>query len=86
MMTAVFSDSTMGEAQRRELLCGGEAFVHPATPASRELVASTRELIADAFGGRDPETAQHGMAVEEPGCVPEEPALEYESRALSGAS
>ncbi|GII02339.1 phytanoyl-CoA dioxygenase family protein [Planobispora takensis] len=65
MMTAVFSNSSMGEAQRRELLYGGEVFVYSATPASRELVAFTRELIADAFGGRDPETAQHDMAVEE---------------------
>ncbi|MCG5220659.1 2OG-Fe(II) oxygenase family protein [Streptosporangium soli] len=64
-MTSVFSNSRVDDDTRRHLLFQGEVFVYSASPASAELVGFARELIAEAFGGRDPETAQFDMAVEE---------------------
>ncbi|MGC5009321.1 hypothetical protein ACLQ2R_01015 [Streptosporangium sp. DT93] len=64
-MTTVFSNSGVDDETRRELLYGGQVFVYPATPASGLLAAFARELVAEAFGGRDPETAQFDMPVEE---------------------
>lgn len=64
-MTTVFSNSVVDDDTRRGLLYEGKVFVHSATPASRDLVDFARELIAEAFGDRDPETAQFDMPVEE---------------------
>ncbi|GAA2867148.1 hypothetical protein GCM10010517_26680 [Streptosporangium fragile] len=64
-MTTVFSNSEADDDTRRELLYRGQVFVYSATPASRELVGFAGELIAEAFGGRDPQTAQFDMPVEE---------------------
>ncbi|MEQ4721128.1 hypothetical protein [Nonomuraea sp. B19D2] len=65
MMTAVFLNSGVNDEKRREMLFKGEVFVYSAAPATTELVTFARELIDDAFGGLDPETAQHEMPVEE---------------------
>ncbi|MGN9845702.1 hypothetical protein ACTMTI_47030 [Nonomuraea sp. H19] len=65
MMTAVFSNSRVSDDARRELLYQGEVFVYSASPAMTELVGFARELISEAFGGLDPETAQHEMPVED---------------------
>lgn len=65
MMTTVFSDSSVTDEQRRELLFRGEVFVYSASPATTALIGFARELIAEAFGDLDPETAQHVMPVEE---------------------
>ncbi|WP_329426475.1 hypothetical protein OG339_40175 [Streptosporangium sp. NBC_01495] len=64
-MTTVFSNSVVDDETRRELLYQGQVFVYSATPASALLAAFARELIAEAFGERDPETAQFDMPVEE---------------------
>lgn len=64
-MTTVFSNSVVDDDTRRGLLYEGKVFVHSATPASGDLVDFARELIAEAFGDRDPETAQFDMPVEE---------------------
>ncbi|MCP2340636.1 2OG-Fe(II) oxygenase family protein [Actinomadura rupiterrae] len=64
-MTSVFSNAAMDDDTRRGMLFQGELFVYSATPASRALVEFARELVAEAFGGRDPETAQHEMEVNE---------------------
>ncbi|GAA4180937.1 hypothetical protein GCM10022252_04530 [Streptosporangium oxazolinicum] len=64
-MTTVFSNSVVDDDTRRELLYQGQVFVYSATPASALLAAFARELIAEAFGERDPETAQFDMPVEE---------------------
>ncbi|MEU0570256.1 hypothetical protein ABZ297_33390 [Nonomuraea sp. NPDC005983] len=63
-MTTVFSNSSVDDDARRELLFRGEVFVYPATAASGELVAFARELVAEAFGDLDPRTAQHELPVE----------------------
>ncbi|MEU3167771.1 hypothetical protein [Streptosporangium sp. NPDC006930] len=64
-MTTVFSNSLVDDDTRRELLYQGQVFVYSATPASTLLALFARELIAEAFGERDPETAQFDMPVEE---------------------
>ncbi|MGS2642728.1 hypothetical protein [Streptosporangium sp. LJ11] len=64
-MTTVFSNSVVDDDTRREQLYQGQVFVYSATPASAQLAAFARELIAEAFGERDPETAQFDMPVEE---------------------
>jgi hypothetical protein len=64
-MTTVFSNSVVDDETRRGLLYQGQVFVYSASPASAELVGFARELIADAFGARDPATAQFDMPVEE---------------------
>ncbi|WP_436758528.1 hypothetical protein [Streptosporangium sp. V21-05] len=64
-MTTVFSNSVVDDDTRREQLYQGQVFVYSATPASARLAAFARELIAEAFGERDPETAQFDMPVEE---------------------
>ncbi|WP_440100461.1 hypothetical protein [Streptosporangium sp. H16] len=63
-MTTVFSNSAVNDDTRREQLYQGQVFVYSATPASAQLAAFARELIAEAFGERDPETAQFDMPVE----------------------
>ncbi|MFC4908717.1 hypothetical protein [Actinomadura gamaensis] len=55
----------MDDDTRRGLLFQGELFVYSATPASLALVEFARKLIAEAFGDRDPELAQHEMEVGE---------------------
>jgi hypothetical protein len=64
-MTTVFSNSVVDDETRRGLLYQGQVFVYSASPASIELVGFARELISDAFGARDPATAQFDMPVEE---------------------
>jgi hypothetical protein len=64
-MTTVFSNARVNDDTRRSRLYDGQVHVYSATPASRELIDFARELIADAFGNRNPETAQFDMPVEE---------------------
>jgi hypothetical protein len=64
-MTTVYSNSAVDDDVRRGLLYGGDLFVYSATPSSLALVRLARDLIEEAFGGRDPETAQFDMAVED---------------------
>ncbi|WP_157248871.1 hypothetical protein [Nonomuraea typhae] len=64
-MTSVFSNSTLEDDARRARLFKGEIFTFSATTATTELITFAQELIEEAFGGRDPETAQHEMPVEE---------------------
>src|SRR5262245_4748667 len=65
MMTTVFANAQVSDDARRAQLYGGQVFVYGATPASRALIEFTRQLIADAFGRRDPQTAQFDLPVEE---------------------
>ncbi len=64
-MTTVFSNSLVDDETRRGLLYRGNVFAYSATPASKDLIALATELITEAFGDRDPETAQFDMPVEE---------------------
>ena len=64
-MNTVFSNSTMDDEARRQNLYNGQIFVFSARPSTTALIEHARELIAEAFGSIDPETAQHKMPVEE---------------------
>lgn len=64
-MNSVFFDPNVSDDERRTQLYNGQLFVYTATPGARKLVAFASELVEDAFGGRDPELAQHDMPVEE---------------------
>ena len=64
-MNTVYSNSPMDDEARRQQLYEGQLFVYSATPASLALIEHARELISEAFGSLDPETAQYEMPVEE---------------------
>jgi hypothetical protein len=64
-MTTVLSNARVDDETRRSRLYDGQVFVYGATPVSRELIDFARELIADAFGPRNPETSQFDMPVED---------------------
>ena len=64
-MTSIIVDPGVSDDQRRSSLYAGDLFVHTGSAAIREFVAFTRGLVEDAFGGLDPETAQHEMDVKD---------------------
>ena len=64
-MNAVFFDSTMAEAQRRNALYKGELFVYSPTPSSRALCEFARELSKEAFAPHEPTKAQFEMSPQE---------------------
>ena len=64
-MNTVYSNSPMDDEARRHQLYEGQLFVYSATPASLALIEFARELISEAFGSLDPETAQYETPVEE---------------------
>jgi hypothetical protein len=66
-MNSVFFDSAQDDDARRAGLYAGQLYAYSPAPggAANDLVALARELITEAFGGRDPELAQHDMPVEE---------------------
>jgi hypothetical protein len=64
-MNSVFFDPALDDDERRNLLYSGQLFVYAPTPGAKKLVAFARQMVEDAFRGRDPELAQHDMPVEE---------------------
>jgi hypothetical protein len=64
-MNSIFFDPHLDDDTRRKWLYAGQLFVLNPTRASLALVELSKELIAEAFGGRDPEHAQFEMAVED---------------------
>lgn len=64
-MTTVHSNPAFDDAARREHLYAGDVMVYGASPATLALVQFTRELVEEAFGALDPQTAQDEMPVEE---------------------
>jgi hypothetical protein len=61
----VFSNPSVDDDSRRQNLYNGQVVVCSATPGSVAFTEHARQLIADAFGDRDPQTAQFHMPVEE---------------------
>ncbi|HVP59759.1 MAG TPA: hypothetical protein VMT11_04350 [Myxococcaceae bacterium] len=53
----------MGDDERRRRLFDGEIFLYSPRPSSLAFVEFTRGLLREAFGTRDPETAQDEMEV-----------------------
>src|SRR5579862_9281985 len=64
-MTAVHFDARIPDAERRRRIYEGDIFVYSPTPQALELIELARQMIVDAFGGSDPELAQHDMPVKE---------------------
>ncbi|MEU0498655.1 hypothetical protein [Mycobacterium sp. NPDC006124] len=61
MSIAVHFDQPVGGSIRRALVHGGAVNVTSPSPTSVALAMFARELIGDAFGGRDPELAQFDL-------------------------
>lgn len=64
-MTTILFNADVTDEERRARLYSGQVLVYDASPASLALVEHARDLIAEAFGPIDPQTAQHHMPVEE---------------------
>jgi hypothetical protein len=64
-MHTVYVDPQMSDDDRRERLYDGDLFVLPPTAATLAYVDFTRELVEEAFTGKDPQTAQYDMPVED---------------------
>jgi hypothetical protein len=62
--TVIFNPNTT-DAERRASLYDGHVLLYSASPESLALVEHARDLISEAFGRRDPQTAQYEMPVEE---------------------
>src|SRR5919106_5193324 len=64
-MNTLLFDAALDESARRAQLYEGQLFVYSPSPSSLGLVELARQLIADAFGALDPETAQYHMPAEQ---------------------
>jgi len=64
-MAAVHFDSTLDDDARRQRIYAGDLFVHSPSPSSLTLVELARELLDEAFEGRDPRMAQFDYEVAE---------------------
>jgi hypothetical protein len=64
-MNTLFFDRRVPDDVRRQQLYQGQLFVYSPTSGSLGLVELARELIHEAFGSLDPETAQHHMVPEQ---------------------
>lgn len=64
-MHTVFSNPSMDDATRRRYLYSGQVIAYSATPGPVAFTEHARQMIAEAFGDRDPQTAQFDMSVEE---------------------
>jgi hypothetical protein len=58
-MTAIYIDQKIDDDGRRDRLYKGDIFVYSANEHSMALIELARKLIADAFPGVDPRTAQY---------------------------
>jgi hypothetical protein len=64
-VTTILFNPDVTDEERRARLYSGQVLVYGASPASLALVQHARDLIAEAFGPIDPQTAQDHMPVEE---------------------
>jgi hypothetical protein len=63
-MNTVYFDGHQSESERRKKLYEGQLFVFSPRPATLKLCDFARQMIEDAFAGRDPLVAQFDMPVE----------------------
>jgi hypothetical protein len=63
-VTSVHHDARVDDDRRRQALYGGDLFVTSPDDATTTFCAFARELIEEAFGGLDPETAQDHLPVD----------------------
>ena len=59
----LYLDSTHSDEKRRENLYKGQIYLYTPRQSVMKLVTLARTMIEDAFGGRNPELAQHEMEV-----------------------
>jgi hypothetical protein len=64
-MTSVYLDSRHSDDERRRRLYAGDLYLYSPSRSTLELVALAEDLIARAFGSKDPELAQHDMRPDE---------------------
>jgi Phytanoyl-CoA dioxygenase (PhyH) len=64
-MDTVFFDFPIDDETRRQRLYRGELFVFSPRPSTLALIEFARKMIEDAFGSKDPITAQYDISVEE---------------------
>jgi hypothetical protein len=64
-MNTLYVDADVSDGDRREGLYAGQLFAYAPTRASSAFVDFAKELIHEAFGQLDPETAQYEMTVED---------------------
>ena len=65
MAMAIRFDAKVSDDERRQSLYGGAIHITSPSAATVAFAAFTRDLIGEAFGGRDPELAQFDMPVGE---------------------
>jgi hypothetical protein len=58
-------NSAFADAQRRQFIFHGDFFVFSANDSMTALCGHAQRMIAEAFAGQDPETAQYNHSVEE---------------------
>ena len=64
-MSELHFESGATDEERRALLYCGVIFLYQPTDASLAFCEFARKLVAEAFNGLDPETAQHDFPVDE---------------------
>ena len=64
-MTTIFTNPDITDDERRARIYDGHVLLHSASPESLALIEHARNLIAELFGGRDPQTAQFDMLVQD---------------------
>jgi hypothetical protein len=64
-VTTVLSNPDITDDERRSRLYSGQVLVYAASLESLALIEHARNLIADAFGSMDPQTAQYDMPVDD---------------------
>jgi hypothetical protein len=62
-MNTAYFDSALSDRDRLRQLYDGRIFVFSPTPGTKALIAHAKEMIVEAFGGRDPQHAQEEMDV-----------------------
>lgn len=65
MNNTIYYDAAMSDDLRRKLLFQGQLFVYSQRSSILAFVDFAKSMIVDAFGGRDPRTAQNEMEVEQ---------------------
>jgi hypothetical protein len=65
MTTVYFDRSIPDDLRRAKLNHDGHLFAYSPNAPSLALVDLARELLSDAFGGKDPRTAQYHYPVEQ---------------------
>lgn len=85
MLDTILVDSTVSDQIRREQLYDGRVFVFSPRPSTVALCDFARNMIENAFEGRDPRTAQFAMEVEDfvSICAPLKPAFIHHPSTLT---